>query len=280
MNPCTHIIERTAAHWPLLLVTVSTPYVKTNPAPCVNCKSILYFLEHEWMPPSPGWCGWSVVTFLSTLVNTQPAAGESWTDKIYVKPVAFLVLWWFSMVLGASKIGSFLHIVLANSCPFLQIFLCTTKSVTLCFLNFVFLFSGSIFWPMFYIRIATEQSPHRRMHGGEIVNIAPLLSQPLSILSLLSPQHQFGQLSAICAAVALCMLITKSSTSSLLKPCEIRNGDEKRHWVGCHAFATCCSRTMAKYHPGEKWWRGEGWALLLGRKTNTNQNIIMQFWIV
>ena len=26
------------------------------------------------------------------LVNTQPAAGESWTDKIYVKPVAFLVL--------------------------------------------------------------------------------------------------------------------------------------------------------------------------------------------
>ena len=145
MNPCIHIIERTAAHWPLLLVTVSTPCVNTNPAPCVNCKSILYFLEHEWMPPSPGWCGWSVVTFLSTLVNTQPAAGESWTDKIYVKPVAFLVLWWFSMVLGASKIGSFLHIVLANSCPFLQIFLCTTKSVTLCFLNFVFLFSGSIF---------------------------------------------------------------------------------------------------------------------------------------
>ena len=124
----------------------------------------------------------SVVTFLSTLVNTQPAAGESWTDKIYVKPVAFLVLWWFSMVLGASKIGSLLHIVLANSCPFLQIFLCTTKSVTLCFLNFVFLFSGSIFRPMFYIRIASEQPPHRRMHGGEIVNIAPLLSHVPAIV--------------------------------------------------------------------------------------------------
>ena len=185
MNPCTPIIERPAAHWPLLLVTVSTPYVKTNPAPCVNCKSILYFLEPEWMPPSPGWWGWSVVTFLCTLVNTQPAAGESWTDKIYVKPVAFLALWWFSMVLGASKIGSFLHIVLANSCPFLQIFLCTTKSVTLCFLNFVFCFLVRFFGAMFYNRTASEhlpRSPHRRMHGGEIVNIAPLLSQVPAIV--------------------------------------------------------------------------------------------------
>ena len=124
------------------------------------------------------------------------------------------------------------HIVLANSCPFLQIFLCTTKSVTLCFLNFVFCFLVRFFGPIFHNRTASEhlpRSPHRRMHGGEIVNIASLLSQPLSILSLLSPQHQFGQLSAICAAAALCIIITKSSTSSLLKPCEIRNGDEKRH---------------------------------------------------
>ena len=115
---------------------------------CVNCKSILYFLEHEWMPPSPGWCGWSVVTFLSTLVNTQPAAGESWTDKIYVKPVAFLVLWWFSMVLGASKIGSFLHIVLVL-CQFLSIFanlFMHNKKCHPLLPQFCFLFSGSIFW--------------------------------------------------------------------------------------------------------------------------------------
>ena len=147
-----------------------------------------------------------LVTFLCTLVNTQAAAGESWTYKLYVQPAAFLALWWFSVVLGASKIGSFLHIVLVL-CQFLSIFanliMHNKKMSPFASSILFFCFLVRFFGAMFYNRTASEhlpRSPHRRMHGGEIVNIAPLLSQPLSILSLLSLQHQFGQLSVLYAA--------------------------------------------------------------------------------
>ena len=76
--------------------------------------------------------------FLCTLVNTQPAVGESWTYKLYVKPVAFLVLWW---LWGCGCTQDLFRIMpcFVNSCPFLQVLLCTTNSVSaLCFLNLVF----------------------------------------------------------------------------------------------------------------------------------------------
>ena len=166
------------------------------------------------MQPPPGWWSWSVGRwhFLWTLVNTQPAAGESWMYKLYVKPVAFLALLWFSVVLGASKIGSLLHIVLV-SCQFLSIFanlFMHNKKCHPLLSQFCFLFSGSIFCAnvlqqsrQWSAALCPGLHTAECTGGGEIVNIAPLLSQPLSILSLLSPQLQFGQLSVLCAAAVV-----------------------------------------------------------------------------